>query len=300
VPPRRPLLLLALLAALAGCGERSGGDGARLRVTRDFGHALVAQRSVARLGADPTALKLLRAGARGVTVARGGHVASVAGTDAPAGWAWTPYVNGVAASQGASTELHGGDVVQWDLHPRTAAQPVHAIVGTFPEPFVHGMGGKRFPVRVECEDRGSGPCTRVKERLGRDGVPATDAVLGAQGTRNVARVVVAQWSRARDLPSVGVIGKGPALSGVFARFAGNRLELLDASGRVVRTAGPDAGLVAALRLNDESLTWVVTGGSEAGLERAARGFDTASLRDAFATALVPGAGPVALPVARRR
>jgi hypothetical protein len=286
---------------LAGCGGRTGGDqsGARLRVTRDFGHGLVAQGSVAQLGGNPTALRLLRASARGVTT-RHGDVVAVAGIKATAGTVWAPYVNGVATSQGQKTKLHGGDVVQWDLHPRAEDRTIRAIVGSFPEPFVHGMEGKRFPVRVECEDRASDPCTRVKERLGREGVPATDAVLGSQGTRNVARVVVATWGRARQLPSVGVIGQGPARSGVFARFAGNRLQLLDPGGRVVRTAGPDAGLVAALRLNDESLTWVVTGASPAGVDRAARGFDAASLRDAFATALVPGAGAVALPVAHRR
>jgi hypothetical protein len=292
-----PLLALAALVLAAGCGEQTVGDqgGARLRVTRDFGHRLVAQGSVATLGSNPTALRLLRAGARGVTTGAGGQVVAVAGTRAPAGWTWTPYVNGVATTQGPKTKLHGGDVVQWDLHPRAVATKVKAIVGSFPEPFVHGMEGKRFPVRVECEDRNSDPCVRVKERLGREGVVATDAVLGSQGTRNVARVVVVPWSRARELPSVGVIGQGPARSGVFARFSGNRLELLDATGAVVRTAGPDSGLVAALRLNEESLTWVVTGGSAAGLERAARGFDNAPLRDAFATAFVPGAGPLALP-----
>jgi hypothetical protein len=74
---------------------------------------------------------------------------------------------------------------------------------------------------------------------------------------------------------------------VFARFAeeGERLELLDSGGDVVRTAGPDTGLIAALRPTDEELLWLVTGGSEQAVDSAATAFTALALRDAFAIAV---------------
>jgi hypothetical protein len=212
---------------------------------------------------------------------------------------WFFYVNGIAADRGAAEyELSPGDVVQWDYRDWRAAMDVRAIVGAFPEPFVHGTGGRRRPVRVECGDGDSAPCRRVKAKLREAGVPATGATLGASGSRNVARVVVAEWSRARALPSARLVEQGPRRSGVFARFSaqGAKLELLGEDGKpAVRTAGPGTGLVAALVPREDELVWLVTGTDVAGLERAADALDKRTLRDAFAVA-VTAAGPVKLPV----
>ena len=211
---------------------------------------------------------------------------------------WFFYVNGMWASEGASDyDLSPGDVVQWDRRDWSATMDVRAIVGAFPEPFLHGLDGKRFPVRVECEDVSSEPCERVKGTLEDIGVPATGASLGAPGNQDVIRVVVATWPRARQLPSARVIELGPRKSGVFARYSedGQELELLDDSGEAARTEGPDSGLVAALRPADTEIVWLVTGGDERGLESAAAAFEEGSLRDAFAVAATPD-GPRKLPV----
>ena len=127
-------------------------------------------------------------------------------------------------------------------------------------------------------------------------MPATGSALGTQGTQNVARVVVARWERARDQPTIRALEQGPKRSAVFARFSGDGdLTLLDEDARRVSDAGRDAGLVAALRPRDDQLVWVVTGGSEQGVARAARAFRRTDLRDAFAVA-APATGPtVAVP-----
>ena len=62
-------------------------------------------------------------------------------------------MNGQEASVGAADrELRPGDVVQWDYRDWTATMSIPAIVGAYPEPFLHGFEGKRLPVRVECPD----------------------------------------------------------------------------------------------------------------------------------------------------
>jgi hypothetical protein len=89
--------------------------------------------------------------------------------------------------------------------------------------------------------------------------------------------------------------RGPATSGVYARFApdGATLTLLSQDGRPARVLHAGAGLVAATRQAENAPVWVVTGTDEAGVDRAARAFDEASLHDRFALALTESS---ALPV----
>ena len=53
--------------------------------------------------------------------------------------------------------VHGGDRVWLDQHVAGAATRIPAVVGSFPEPFLHGSDGKRLPVRVECDAAARGP-----------------------------------------------------------------------------------------------------------------------------------------------
>ena len=306
--PRRVSLLLAAVAAvaaLAGCGfgagEEQQGDGASLRVTRDFGREALSSANTGTVREDQTAMRFLRSNNDVQTRFGGGFVQEIDGLAGGGGAGtldWFLYVNGIESDRGAADyELSPGDVVQWDHRDWRETMDIRAIVGAFPEPFLHGLDGKRFPVRVECEDSASDACRQVKDELIDAGVPATGATLGAPGAQEVIRVVVATWERARVLPSAAVVEFGPRRSGVFARFAeeGEGLELLDLAGDVVRTAGPSTGLVAAVRPADDELLWLVTGGDERGVADAAVAFDAASLRDAFAVA-VEGEKVLKLPV----
>jgi hypothetical protein len=288
----------AALAALSGCGvgpgaERSGA-GVDLRVTRDFGHELVLARDGLRIREDETVMRLLRRNAEVDTRFGGGFVQSIDGVAGrgPGGTSdWFYYVNGIEAAEGAADyEVSPGDVVQWDRREWSETADVRAIVGAFPQPLLDGLGGKRFPVRVECQDSESSPCRDVKRTLRDGGIPANGSSLGAPGNQNVARVVVAEWVRARELPSARLIELGPRRSGVFARFAdeGETLELLGEDGQRVRSVGAGAGLVAALRPTDDELLWLVTGVDEAGVEAAAAALRPEILRDAFAIAVVGG------------
>ena len=271
-------------------------------VTRDFGQQRLAQRALPAVRESDTVMRLLQGGNEVKTRFGGGYVASVDGLAERDGRSWLYFVNGIGGGKAADDyELHGGDVVQWDYRSVKVRQNIPAIVGAFPEPFVTGLEGRKFPVRVECEDASGDPCKRVKKTLRDAGVPATGAALGTQGTQNVARVVVATWDRAREQPTIRALEQGPKRSAVFARFsADGDLTLMDEMGRPARNAGRDSGLVAALRPRDDQLVWVVTGGSQQGVARAARTFRRTDLRDAFAVA-APVAGPtVALPAGAAR
>ena len=79
---------------------------------------------------------------------------------------WFYYVNGIEASLGAAgTSVHKGDRIWWDLHDWTATDSIPAVVGSFPEPFIHGIDGRRFPVTLECATDATAACQRVTSEL---------------------------------------------------------------------------------------------------------------------------------------
>jgi len=302
---RRVALLAAAALALAGCGLGEGeelGGGAELRVTRDFGAERLATAEREDVREDDTVLRFLESEREVDTAYGGGFVQSIDGLEGegPAGGSdWFYFVNGLEADVGAADHaLSPGDVVQWDYRHWDAAMRVPAIVGAYPEPFLHGVEGEKIPTRVECEDDESVACGEVKDRLGEAGVTATGAPLGATAGDEILRVVVATWDVARDVQAARPIEEGPAASGVFARFDpdGSELALLDEEGEEASVLGPGAGLVAATELSTQKPVWLVTGVDEEGVERAAEALDEEVLRDAFAVAVDPG-GPVSLPVA---
>ena len=299
----RSLALLAALA-LAGCGLGPGEEreaGAELRVTRDFGHELLGTAREDKVREDQTVMRFLQSEREVETRYGGKFVQSIdglsgSGTVGRADWFF--FVNGFEADVGAADfELSPHDVVQWDHRDWRAAMRVPAIVGAYPEPFLHGYRGKRLPVRVECEDDDSRACHEAKDRLREAGVPATGAAIGVAGgdREELLRVLVAKWERARDVRAAASLEDGPGESGVFARFTDEGLELLDERGEPVRTAPPGTGLVAMTALGDDALVLALTGLDDAGVEAAAEALDPETLRDAFALAVTPD-GPVKLPV----
>lgn len=300
---RRALALLALGLGLAGCGLGAGEElpgGVELRITRDFGERLVGSTRRDGVREGDTVLRLLRSSQREVQTRYGGRfVQSIGGLSGrgPDGRRdWFFFVNGLESELGAAEYgLNDGDRVQWDYRDWRATMTVPAIVGAFPEPLLHGTKGKRFPVRMECEDEGGAPCREVKRRLADAGVKTSSSAFGADATQNVLRVIVARWPKARTVQAVGRLTGKPDESGVFARFEGDRLQLVGEDGETMREAAPGTGLVAALAPGPKEILWVVTASDQPGLQRAAQSLSEGSLRDAFALAATPE-GPRKLPL----
>ena len=294
----RLLPVLAATALLGGCGLGAGSTpgGVRLVVTRDFGAQTLRSLRTPAVHGQETVMSLLRRNAAVTTRYGGGFVESIDGHGGgyegsePVDWFY--YVNGVEASKGAAErDLHAGDRVWWDLHDWAQTDYIPAVVGSYPEPFRHGIEGLRLPVRVECAEPESGPCRTVSARLREAGVPAARSTLqpGGGGTE-ILRLLVGTWRQIHREPGAQSLERGPAASGVYAklRAAGAAIALLDAQGREVRTLGAGAGLIAATRYAEQSPEWLVTGTDPSGVERAAHALDEASLRDRFAVAIAAG------------
>jgi hypothetical protein len=293
-------------ASVAGCGLGAGRtpSSVHLLVTRDFGAAVVRSWSAPQVRGAETVMSLLMRNARVTTRYGGGFVESIDGLSGgeaqgqPVDWFY--YVNGVEAPKGAaSTNVQPGDHIWWDRHNWSQTDSVPAVVGSFPEPFLNGVGGKRLPVLVECAQDTGSACATVSAALGRLGVPAARAALGSGGgAAHTLRVAVAPWTQLRGDPTIQSIEQGPRASGVYARFSadGKSLTLLDQSGGAVRTMGSRSGLLAATRSGENAPVWVVSGTDPAGVTLAAGAFDTGTLQSRFAVA-VSAAGVQPLPAA---
>jgi len=302
---RFPIALGACLA-LVGCGLGPGGapTGVSLTVTRDFGSKTLAEMPVRRLRASDTVMRMLAANAHVTTRYGGGFVDGIDGIAAgrqdggPADWFY--YVNGVEASKGAAaTKLNPNDHVWWDYHDWAGSSDIPAVVGAFPEPFLHGFGGRRLPVRIECVQPASTACSTISHVLSGYRIPAARGGLALAEYGDVLRVVVGTWPRLRNDTAARLLEGGPRGSGVYARMTatGSSLGLLDPKGATVRTLGAGSGLVAAVRRSGDPPVWIVTGTDETGVSAAARAFQASDLHDDFALAVANDIG-IPLPVSK--
>jgi hypothetical protein len=293
--------LLACLAALlaAACGA-SSDSGVTITVSRDFGETHLQPTKDATAG-DGTVLQLLRKDFD-VRTGLGASVQEIDGLSNGRSQGrradWSYFVNGIAASQkAADRKLHPGDRVWWDHHDIQTAARVPAVVGAFPEPFLSGSEGKRFPIKLVCLSGAGRSCDEVERRLQNEDVDALARSNLEQSVGEVLRILVGPWSQVRQDIAARSLEYGPAKSGVFAKPdpSGRHIALLDATGRTVRTLGPGSGLVAATTFTGQQPTWIVTGTDGAGVAAAAAAMTEDELDGHFAVAIDSGKG-LALPV----
>ena len=288
---------LALCAtAVAGCGLGPGKDegDAQLTVTRDYGGKVLLQKSDSIRESD-TVLRVLDRNADITTRFGGGFIQSIdgiAGTQSGGRSSdWFFYVNGIESPIGsAEYNLSGGDRVWWDYRDWTAAMRVPAVVGSWPEPFVHGFQGQHWSTHPVCLI-GGGICDTVTQRLQAAGPPGV-------GPKSIM-VLIGPWNAIRREAPANLLADAPDRSGVFARFVNSAsrpfLEVLNQRGEPAGSIGRGAGLIAALRPGDGPPTWVVTGTDGKGVAAAANLLGQ-PLGNHYALATQPGAGPIGVPV----
>ena len=300
-------LLAALAAAASGCGLGPGEERpseSSLTVTRDFGAEPIGRKAIAGASESDTVMRLLQRDFEVETRFGGNFVQEIEGVaggrEGGRRVDWFYYVNGIESGVGAGERrVEPGDRIWWDHHDWSATMRVPAVVGSFPEPFASGSEGRKLPVRLVCLGDVDKACDEVETRLRDAGITDTArSVLEQSAGREVLRVLVGPWAEVRRDTAARKLEGGPQASGVFARpaRAGDRIEMLDARGRVERTLGPGGGLLAATRIEAQQPTWLVTGVDAAGVAASAAALSEDELQDRFAVAVEEGR-TVPLPVA---
>jgi hypothetical protein len=198
----RRLVLVLAVAVLAGCGGENGGT-AKLWITRDRGAQVILVRNVP---AGLTAMQALDRIAQIKTRYSGRYVQSI---------------NGIEADVGAAEyRLHDGDVEWWDFRSWRTRMREPVVVGAFPEPFLHGYGGRRLPARVVFLLDAQRPAAERLARL--IGGRATQGV-NAGPAKNVNLLVLRRPGKKLSLYAAG--GNAPGDAVVFT-FSGNPKLLL--------------------------------------------------------------------------
>lgn len=153
------------VAALAGCGSTHTKGSATLWITRDRGqHVLL----VDKVKAGQTAMQALQHAAKVKTSYGGRFVQSIDGVsgDRSSRRDWFYFVNGYEADRGAADyKLHRGDVEWWDYRSWKHAIHVPVVVGAFPEPFLHGYGGKTRTAAIVYDSQALEPQARALAKL---------------------------------------------------------------------------------------------------------------------------------------
>jgi hypothetical protein len=151
VIPRLGALLVALLLLVA-CSGGGGEEGsATLWVTRDGVQVL----HEAEVPAGVTVLQALEREADVETRYGGRFVQAIDSVEGSlsAGRDWFYFVNGYEADRGAAEyRVRRGDVVWWDFRAWRGRNEQPIVVGSFPEPFLHGYGGRTRPAAVRYAD----------------------------------------------------------------------------------------------------------------------------------------------------
>ncbi|MGC8848946.1 MAG: DUF4430 domain-containing protein [Candidatus Bathyarchaeia archaeon] len=180
-----PVLLvsIALVAALLFYIHSSGSPGGsasevhvRLIVSRDFGSTVILQETLT-LKEGTSALEALRIASEVETMYGGRFVTSIDGfkrgerNGVQVDWLY--YINGLLAPVGAADYiLCDGDVERWDLHPWSSLSMASAIIGDYPEPFLHGYGGDRSPTLILYSEDFRSEAERLEGHLSSLGVEA--------------------------------------------------------------------------------------------------------------------------------
>jgi hypothetical protein len=302
------LLVLVLVLVLAGCGPGTAGrTEIRVTVTDDFGAMPIRQGVRPTPAEEQSVLDLLHTSVRVATRPGAPVPQAVEGVAARGPLEWSVYVNGVTPEDPPSVaKAHGGDHIWLDRHDRRAAPSIPAVVGSFPEPFRHGLAGERLPVRIECAEPASPICRQVVQRFTRIGVIAAPGKLRGSFTEHTLRVLVGTWAEVRVDDSAAKLEQGPRASGVFARPTpdGRSVAVLDARGGVRRVLGAGTGLVAATEgpelvdsTDPRPPLWLVTGTDDRGVLAAVRSLTEQALANRFALAVTAHARAIPLPSA---
>ena len=183
--------VVALALVAAGCGQEAasappdGPAAATVIVTRDFG---AAQLTTARTAPGQSALNALRRSADVGTAYGGRFVTTIDGLEGSKSQQhdWLYYVNGIDPGVGAADmDLHPGDREWWDYRYWRDFMAIPAVIGAWPEPFVHGFEGHSPTVKVE----GPGCAARIRAALQQQG-----ARIGGDGAYSVSVTTFAQQS----------------------------------------------------------------------------------------------------------
>lgn len=279
-------IVIACLFAigLSGCltTQPSGEIETRVIVTQDFGSELMLDGSIT-VSEGSNAMDALKQVAEIETAYGGGFVNAINGV-----WSgytgshsakedWFIIANGILTNTGAlDYTLHSGDVERWDFHDWSFQQFIPAIVGHFPEPFLHGYEGKVYSTIVvyqgDLKEEAEDIATKLSQ-LGVESVSAKSVIELSEDEKESCNLILLGDM---DCELISELNQKWKKLGFFAYFEAGKLVVLNPNGELVAEYGAGSGLIQATQSlwNPkgigccENVVWMVSGTDEAGVKNA--------------------------------
>lgn len=303
------LLLLVPTLVMGGCqGQNPQNPGAhaavRVVATQDFGRQLMFDQTVELTPGTP-AIEALQQVAAVETAYGGGFVNAIDSVRSGFGQGltrdWFVYFNGIAAGAGAlNYGCQDGDVQSWDFHDWAFRMFVPALVGSFPEPFLHGYHGDIRPTVVVYDDGFNAQAAALEAALAGRGVADLSVKHVTELTgddRSHSNLIIIGTSECSLLAELNAAWDR---LGFFVHFEDGVMVAYDVTGNVGATYGPGTGLLQATQnpwnpkgtAACENVAWMVSGTDRSGVEGAVDALVTCPEELRYACAAVIAGGEV--------
>ena len=276
------ILLLLCALALSGCStqtsESAGADiSVRVVATQSFGQELMFDETL-EVPPGTSAMEALARVADVETAYGGGFVKAINGVrSGGAKGDWFICVNGIRTNVGAlDYTLRDGDIQRWDIHDWRFRMFIPAVVGDFPEPFLHGYGGKVYPTVIVYEDGLEEIARDLESSLQGLGVVDVSAERMSdlrESERQHSNLILVGTL---DCSLVSQLNQPWDRLGFFIHFEDGVMVVYNSKGGAVAECGPGSGVIQATQSPwnpdgvgaCENVVWVVSGTDEAGVKSA--------------------------------
>ncbi len=248
-----------LVFGLSGCAgaqfsatasETSPDTGeARIIVTRNFGCDLMIDELI-KLGNDTSAMDALGQVAEIETSYGGGFVDAINGVSSQYGGSnsartdWFIYLNGIQSDVGAlDYTLYPGDVEHWDFRDWRFHHFVPAIIGDFPEPFLHGYEGDIRPVLVVYQDNFNKEAEILAKhllQLGVKDVAITEFAHLDDGDKESCNIILLGDMNYEPVAELNDVWKR---LGFYACFEAGKLQVFNCQGELAAEYAAGCGLI---------------------------------------------------------
>ena len=310
------VIISMLVFGLSGCAEAqlpataseaSPGTGeARIIVTRNFGRDLMVDELI-KLGNDTSAMEALGQVAEIETSYGGGFVDVINGVSSRYSGSdsarndWFVYLNGIQSDVGAlDYTLYPGDVEHWDFRDWRFHHFVPAIIGAFPEPFLHGYEGDVRSVLVVYQDnfeKEAGILADHLLQLGIADASITDFAHLTDGDKESGNIILLGDMNYEPVAELNDVWKR---LGFYACFVAGKLQVFDCQGELAAEFAAGSGLIQATQnpWNPdgigacENVVWIVSGVDAQGVKSAVEALVNHNKEIKYACAAVIAEGEI--------
>jgi len=214
---------------------------------------------------------------------------------------WFFYINGISANTGAlDYVLYPGDIEHWDFHNWGFHQFVPAIIGDFPEPFLHGYGGVAYPTIIAYQDGWGKDAEQIAYRLSQLGVASvsTASINELQADEKESSNLILLGTI--DCQLIEELNQIWSKLGFYVHFQDNNLQVFTPKGDLAAEYRAGAGVIQATQSTwnpkgigvCENVVWVVSGLDKAGVKNAVDALVTHHNNFKYACSVVIAGGEI--------